>query len=177
MMMQMSERNLHITAPAFAEPLRKKKIINPLTTKKQYERKLRRLEREISKLESIEPKLKPILELHLQPFVKKDIEARKRNETDQTNHKLLNAYLKIWSIYKTLETETELSQIRCAARAQERALSLLKRDYPQLYLEAIQIDPNLIPYTVTNIKKDTPPVESYNCPDGKEYDTTKQWKL
>ncbi|XP_017489395.1 PREDICTED: 39S ribosomal protein L40, mitochondrial-like, partial [Rhagoletis zephyria] len=104
----LSERGLHVTSPAFAEPLRKKKAIDPSTTKKQYERKVRRLEKEINKLESIDPKLKPILELQLPPQVKKELDARKRSEVDKNIHSLLNAYLKVWSIYKTIETKSEL---------------------------------------------------------------------
>ena len=56
-------------------------------------------------------------------------------------------------------------------------MNLLKKDYSELYNSAIQLDPELIPYTVFNVKKDSPPSESYNCPDGNETDTTKQWKL
>ncbi|KAH9403952.1 39S ribosomal protein L40, mitochondrial [Tyrophagus putrescentiae] len=173
----LSERGLHVTSPAFAEPLRKKKAIDPSTTKKQYERKVRRLEKEINKLESIDPKLKPILELQLPPQVKKELDARKRSEVDKNIHSLLNAYLKVWSIYKTIETKSELYHIANAARAQEGALNVLKRDYPKLYTAAIQIDPSLLPYTVLNVKKDTPPADSYTCPDGKEVDITKEWKL
>lgn len=172
-----SKQSLHMTNPNYASPLRKKKVVNPLTTKKQYDRKVRRLEREISKLQSIEPKLKPILELQLPPQVKKDLDSRLRKEIDQTSHNLLNSYLKVWSIYKSIETQSELEHIHEAAKSQEKALHLLRRDYPELYSAAIEIDPKLIPYTVDNVKKETPPLESYNCPDGKEYDITKEWRL
>lgn len=176
-LVQLGERSLHLTTPVYSTPLRKKKVANPLTTKKQFERKLRRLEREINKLESIDPKLKPILELQLPPQVKKDLDSRKRKEDDQVSHNLLNSYLKVWSIYRTIETQAELHHIRNAASAQEKALSVLKQDYPHLYKAAIEIDPTLLPFTVVTVKKDTPPVDSYACPDGKEFDITKEWKL
>lgn len=174
---RLGERGLHVTSPAFAEPLRKKKAVDPGTTKKQYERKVRRLEKEISKLESIDPKLKPILELQLPPQVKKNLDSRKRPETDKNSHNLLNAYLKVWAIYKSIETKSELKHIANAAKAQEAALNVLKREYPELFNAAIQIDTSLLPYTVFNVKKDTPPTDSYTVPDGREQDITKEWKL
>lgn len=171
------ERCLHVTSPAFGAPLRKKKAVDPGTTKKQYERKVRRLEKEINKLESIDPKLKPILELQLPPQVKKGLDSRRRPEADKISHSLLNAYLKVWAIYKNIETKSELQHIANAAQSQEGALNALKREYPELYNAAIQIDTSLLPYTVHNVKKDTPPTDLYTCPDGKEMDVTKEWKL
>jgi len=172
-----SQRTIFLTNPNFAEPLRKKKVVDPQTTKKQFERKVRKLEKAIKTLESQDPKLKPILEMQLPPQVKKELDVRKRQETDEMGHKMLKAYLRVWSIYKSLESEKEIKAIQTAASAQEKALDVLKRDYPDLYNAAIQLDPNLIPYTVNNVKKDTPPADSYTCPDGKEYDTTKAWRL
>ena len=170
-------RRLHLTSHCYAEPLRKKKTIDPLVAKKQFERKIRKLEREIYKLQSIEPKLKPILEQQLPPQVLKDYENRVRKETDQSIPKLMKSFLKVWCIYKNLETQSELKYIRAVAQSQEKTMNLLKKDYSELYNSAIQLDPELIPYTVFNVKKDSPPSESYNCPDGNETDTTKQWKL
>lgn len=172
-----SSRAIHQSAVVFASPLRKKKQINPLITKKQFERKIRRLEREIAKLEAISLKLKPILELQLPPYILKEIEKRSREEKDEKAEQLLQSYYNAWSVFKSIERQNELKNIGTVRNAQKRALDLLQRDYPQLYHEAIQLDPELIPFKVDVVKKDTPPVDSYHCPDGREQDITKEWKL
>lgn len=170
------QRGIHLSRPLFAEPLRKKKQVSPLVTKKQYERKIRRLEREINKLESIPLKLKPILELQLSPQILKELDARTRKEKDEDAKRLLDSFYDAWCVYKFAESVTEMKSIVSVRNAQKRALNALK-SYPDLYEQAIQVDPELIPFKVDNIKKHTPPIENYNCPDGNEFDITKEWKL
>ena len=170
-------RGIATSSVCFAEPLRKKKVVNPATTKKQYDRKVRKLEREIRVLENAKPKLKPILELQIPLQVKREIDARIRSDGDEVAQKLLNSYFKVWSIYKSLEGEAELRHIKNCVRAQENALKVLKSDYPELYKEAVQLDQNLIPFQVTEVRKETPAVENFSCPDGKQQDITKEWKL
>lgn len=175
-----SSRSIHLSAISYAEPLRKKKIINPLTTKKQFERKVRRLEREINRLQAVPLKLKPILEQQLPPHVVRELDQRQRSITAEERTKLhrMIIYLnKIWSIYKGLETREEMRRIKSVVDAQQKAMDILERDYPDLYKKAIEIDPNLIPYQVMNVKKHTAPNPSYQCPDGREQDTTKEWRL
>lgn len=171
------QRSINTSAILYAAPLRKKKVVNPLTTKKQFERKVRRLEKEIARLESVPPKLKPILEYQLPPDVTNELDQRKRTQTDPICHQLLSHYLKIWSIYKGLERKREMEWICFVSDAQSKALKLLQRDYPDLYEKAVQIDPKLIPYRVDVMKKHTPPNPNYKCIDGIKTDITKEWKL
>lgn len=174
-------RSFHVSSIDFASPLRKKKVVNPLTSKKQYDRKVRRLEREIARLSALKPTLKPILELKLPTNVAKEIEARTRavDAEQQQAQTLLRYYLKLWSDYQSLEATNELRQIAAMTRSQEKALKLLRDEYPELYQQAVALDQQLIPYTVagSSIRKETPPNPQYRCPDGKATDTTKLWKL
>ncbi|XP_075675733.1 mitochondrial ribosomal protein L40 [Dermatophagoides pteronyssinus] len=176
-----STRSIHLSIISYASPLRKKKIVNPLTTRKQFERKVRRLEREINRLESIPLKLKPILEQQLPPNVVRELNERKRTITNDERNQLdkMHVYLnKILSIYRGIETREEMRLIKLAVDSQQKALNILQRDYPELYSEAIQIDHNLIPYQINNVKKHTTPnPSSYKCPDGRQQDITKEWRL
>lgn len=171
------QRFIHSTCINYSAPLRKKKVINPLTHKKQFERKVRKLEKEIKRLEAIPPKLIPILELQLPPKVIKELDDRKRKDVKTIDDKIINQYNKVWAIYRQIESNQEMKYIKKVASTQDKALNLLKNNYPDLYQEAIQLDPNLIPFKIEIVKKHTPPIASYKCPDGKATDITKEWKL
>ncbi len=148
-------RGLFTTSYLFAEPLRKKKRIDPQVLKRRTERKLRKLEKEIRRLESTKKQLKPIIEAN--------------NE--------LKRMTKLWSIYKSEERVTELKSIKSMVYSQNRALNELRKESQELYESAISVDNDLMPFKVEDVKKETPKIDNYETPDGRITDLTKQWTM
>ncbi|KFM77867.1 39S ribosomal protein L40, mitochondrial, partial [Stegodyphus mimosarum] len=58
--------------------------------------------------------------------------------------------------------------------AQERALDALKEASPELYEQAVQPDPMLIPFTMMG-PVETPPIEGFDYPDGEYINVTKEY--
>lgn len=172
-------RGLFTTSQLCAEPLRKKKRIDPLVLKQKTERKMRKLEREIRFLEKGPKQLKPIVELDLPPQIIKEIHLRKRNqaEINKSAEYELKTLMSLYSIYISAQEKLLIRSIKSVVGAQKKALKHLKMSSPHLYDASISIDDNLIPYKVDDVKKETPPISGYQPPDGKQQDITKEWKM
>ncbi|XP_013791787.1 39S ribosomal protein L40, mitochondrial-like [Limulus polyphemus] len=168
----------HLSFPLGAEPLRKKKKIDPAVLKMREERKKRRLEKAIRKLEKSARRLKPIEEIEITPSLRKEITLRKREGSHLTFEEIEEQYQlqKKWAHYRYHQHLAEMSMIERIISAQNRALVALREESEELYQEAIQIDSALIPFKVSGPVQ-TPPIKNYDPPDGEYTDMTKKWDI
>ncbi|XP_062943589.1 large ribosomal subunit protein mL40 [Cynocephalus volans] len=154
--------------PMRAEPLRKKKKVDP----KKDQAVKERLKKRIRKLEKASQELIPI-EDFITPTRLLD-KARQRPQVElpfeESERRAL--LLKRWSLYKQREHEMERDAIRVMLEAQQEALQELRLESPELHTEAIKRDPSLFPFERKGPDY-TPPVSNYQPPEGRYNDTTK----
>jgi large subunit ribosomal protein L40 len=81
---------------------------------------------------------------------------------------------KQWSKFRMEDKLMDFQLIDKLAMAQNKALQELKLESEELYLEAIQVDINLLPFYVKG-PVSTPPIENYESPDGEYIDISKKW--
>lgn len=58
--------------------------------------------------------------------------------------------------------------------SQQKALDELRKESEELYLEAVQLDHEIFPFTASG-PKITPPIKNYESPDGEYIDISKKW--
>ncbi|RXG67263.1 39S ribosomal protein L40, mitochondrial [Armadillidium vulgare] len=78
-----------------------------------------------------------------------------------------------WCQYKNEQHQEDFININKAIKASERAE--LKEVSEDLYMEAIQLDLQLLPFRCEGPLR-TPPVEGYEATDGDYKDITKKWE-
>ncbi|XP_046495520.1 39S ribosomal protein L40, mitochondrial isoform X2 [Equus quagga] len=154
--------------PMRAEPLRKKKKVDPKkdqAVKDRLKKRIRRLEKASQELIPIEDFITPVKFLD---------QARQRPHTElpfeEGERRAL--LLKKWSLYKQREHEMERDTIRSMLEAQQEALQELQLMSPELHEEAIKRDPSLFPFEREGPDY-TPPVSNYQPPEGRYQDITK----
>ncbi|XP_074600397.1 mitochondrial ribosomal protein L40 [Brevipalpus obovatus] len=166
-----------ISTSAWCLAQKKKGRIDPLVLKIRLERKVKRLESGIERIEKAPKQLIPIYEQSLQPTVQKEIDIRERDETDPQFDARYKKMLKVWALYKFIEAKQEMKCLRSVTRAQRVALDSLRQLSPSLWSEAVKPDPQILPYENDYIVKETPANPDYFPPDGHRKDITKHWKL
>uniref|UniRef100_A0A023FDM2 Large ribosomal subunit protein mL40 n=1 Tax=Amblyomma cajennense TaxID=34607 RepID=A0A023FDM2_AMBCJ len=170
-------RDLHTTAQLSAEPLKKKKRIDPAIVRMREERRKRRIEKGIRMLKKHAKKYKPIEEMEVAPKLLKELGLRHRappvleHETCQ----LREAMQRAWSVYCMRKHMNEAVMLERVVASQQKALEMLKDASEELYNAAIQPDDGMLPAQFKAIVS-TPPIENYEAPDGKYIDTTKKWR-
>lgn len=162
-----------ITNVLLAEPLKKKKKLDPAIVKQREEKRRKKLEKSIRRLEKSARKLKPIDELEIPLCLKFEDQERLRklppkSEEEEERRILLQ---KEWSRYKHKQFMNDMQTIDRFIASQQKALNELRAASEELYNEAIQLDPSFIPY-VTKGPVHTPPIENYDSPDGEYIDLT-----
>lgn len=159
-----------------AEPLKKKKKVDPQVIRAREERRRKKLEKQIRRLEKNARQLKPIDELEVPLVLIDEKDKRTRNVNIATDVLEKRAILeKIWARY---QHEQKLHQYKTVDRilmSQEKALQELRFESEQLYQEAVQPDPKLLPFYAKGPVV-TPPVEHYDSPDGDYIDISKKWE-
>ncbi|XP_014205922.1 39S ribosomal protein L40, mitochondrial [Copidosoma floridanum] len=168
---------LNTTNVLFAEPLKKKRRIDPGIVRAREERRKRKLEKSIRKLQKTARQLKPIAEIEVPAKLKKELELRKREVPAVSAEKLESEVLlkKEWTRYKTKQHKETLQLIEKFMSAQKKSLDELRLISEELYQEAIQIDPELLPFSTKGPVR-TPPIEGYDPPDGEYIDITKKYE-
>lgn len=174
--------SIHMSAPSQfrldqtlnAEPMKAKKRIDPAVLMLRETRRKKKIEKEIKKLEKFGRRLKPIEENEPDRALLKEVNLRKRPDAKLTKDQNDEEYFlkKEWATYILNQRQTQLEQIKRALKSQEEALKELKRDSPQLYNAAIQLDAELVPY-VREGPVHTMPVAQYEAPEGDFLDVTK----
>ncbi|XP_061721915.1 large ribosomal subunit protein mL40 [Cydia pomonella] len=159
-----------------AEPMKKKKKIDPAIVKAREERRRKKLEKQIRRLEKNARQLKPIDELEVPLHLMDQIKKRKRPEPKLSAEEIeVRALLqKDWARYKREEYIATVAQIDRIMASQRRALDKLYEVSEDLYDEAIMPDLQLIPYSVKGPVA-TPPIKGYDSPDGEYVDVSKKW--
>ncbi|XP_047416294.1 39S ribosomal protein L40, mitochondrial isoform X1 [Sciurus carolinensis] len=151
-----------------AEPLRKKKKVDP----KKDQAAKDRLKKRIRKLEKASQELIPI-EDFITPLRFLD-KSRQRTQMElpfeESERRAL--LLKKWSLYKQQEHQMERNAIRAMLQAQQEALQELKLESLELYTEAIKRNASLFPFEREGPNY-TPPIFNYQPPEGRYNDITK----
>lgn len=165
-----------MTNAVFAEPLKKKKRMDPSIIKMREERRKKKLEKQIRRLQKVVQTLKPIEEIEQSKTLMKELEQRKREvppvSPEEAEQRLLLE--KEWCRYKLRCYLKDKSTLESILHSQEQALEELKAESEDLYEKAIQLDMGLLPYQVSG-PVSTPPIENYVYPDGEYADITKKY--
>ncbi|XP_066115974.1 large ribosomal subunit protein mL40 [Saccopteryx bilineata] len=154
--------------PMRAEPLRKKKKVDPRkdqAVKDRLKKRIRRLEKASQELIPIEDFITPVRfmdKVRQRPQVQLSFEEAERRAL----------LLKKWSLYKQREHEMEREAIKTMLEAQQEALQELRLTSEELHVEAIKRDPSLFPFEREGPHY-TPPVSNYQPPEGRYHDITK----
>ncbi|KAK7073295.1 39S ribosomal protein L40, mitochondrial [Halocaridina rubra] len=166
-----------VTDIAWAEPLKKKKKMDPMVLRQREERRKKKIEKAIRKLEKNASQFKPLDEMEVPLKLLRERELRTRTNPSVTEEEeiLQLRLLKQWSIYKKQQCIAETYMMDCMQTSTNRALEELRKESEELWLEAIQLDPMLIPYRAKG-PDDTPPIKDYDAPDGEYKDETKKWE-
>lgn len=182
-LLQLQCRSIHTTLPSAikltqvvsGEPPKARKRIDPALLKAREDRKRRKIEKEIKKLEKFGRQLKPINELRADKDLLKEVNVRKRkNLTKKSEDEVYNegSLVLEWSRYKITQNSEQMKQINTAIQMQSKALKELKKDNLSLYEMAIELDEN----NLVNFKHDgpsyTPPNKLYEPPEGDYADAT-----
>uniref|UniRef100_A0A8D2B945 Large ribosomal subunit protein mL40 n=1 Tax=Sciurus vulgaris TaxID=55149 RepID=A0A8D2B945_SCIVU len=154
--------------PMRAEPLRKKKKVDPKkdqAAKDRLKKRIRKLEKASQELIPIEDFITPVR------FLDK---SRQRTQMElpfeESERRAL--LLKKWSLYKQQEHQMERNAIRAMLQAQQEALQELKLESLELYTEAIKRNASLFPFEREGPNY-TPPIFNYQPPEGRYNDITK----
>ncbi|CAF4868055.1 unnamed protein product [Pieris macdunnoughi] len=165
-----------ISDQLWAEPMKKKKKMDPAIIKAREERRRKKLEKQIRRLEKNAKQLKPIDECEPPLHVLDNIGKRRRPVVKLSIEQIEDRALlnKDWCRYKRQEYMANVAQVDRIMRAQKRALDQLYEVSEELYNEAIMPDLQLIPYTIEGTYA-TPPIKKYDSPDGEYVDVSKKW--
>merc|ERR1712038_2230484 len=155
------------------EPKKKKKVDIQIYHQREQKRK-RKLEKSIARLVKKGRPLKPIDEIEGDRYIAKTMEGRERLSESLSFEELEERalLLKDWQRYRHAIHKNMMNQINRAQASQQKALDELRAESEELYQQAIQIDPDLLPYEHKG-PLSTPPIEKYDAPDGDYFDTTK----
>ncbi|XP_058811330.1 large ribosomal subunit protein mL40, partial [Topomyia yanbarensis] len=133
-----------------AEPLKKKKKIDPAVLKQREERKRKRLEKQIRRLEKNARQLKPIEELEVPIELLDERKQRTRTIVQPSSDELENRVLleKQWAKFKMEEKLADYQLIDRVLSAQTKALNELRLESEDLYQLAVHTDDALVPLKV-----------------------------
>lgn len=178
-----------------AEPLKKKKRIDPQVLKNREDRRRKKLEKQIRRLEKNARQLKPIDELEI-PLVLIDekrlveiylqckllliacvFSQRTRTVENVTEAVLEQRALleKRWARHKMHEKLEHYQIVDKLLLSQQKALQELRYESEELYQQAIQPDMELVPFKAVG-PVSTPPIENYDMPDGEYLNVSKKWE-
>ncbi|CAH1981263.1 unnamed protein product [Acanthoscelides obtectus] len=168
--------NFHASQVLLAEPLKKKKRLDPAVVRAREERKKKKIEKQIRRLEKNARQLKPIEECQLPLQVSDNVEKRQRVLPPLSSELLEKRVMlmKKWSQFKHAEHLKDLQILDKLVYNQQKALDELQKESPELYYQAIQFDFQLMNFTCQG-PVETPPIVGYDVPDGDYQDKTKKW--
>lgn len=156
--------------------MKKKKKIDPAIVKAREERRRKKIEKQIRRLEKNARQLKPIDELEVPLHLMDSLKKYKRPPVQLSVEEIEARELlqKEWARYKRDEYMNNIAQVDRIMAAQRRALDRLYEESEDLYNEAIMPDLQLLPYTISGPVA-TPPIKDYESPDGEYIDVSKKW--
>uniref|UniRef100_A0A5K3F1X8 Large ribosomal subunit protein mL40 n=1 Tax=Mesocestoides corti TaxID=53468 RepID=A0A5K3F1X8_MESCO len=161
-----------------AEPMKRKKRVDPQQEQNRIRRKTRRIEKEIKRLTKQGKKLKPVEEIEGDRQLMKEEHERRRppqeiSSTEADNRVLL---LKEWARFQSRVARAEEQKLSTVIAAQQRALRALALLSPHhLYAAAIKPTASEALHLHTSGPYATPPPRiagQYEAPDGEIIDKT-----
>ncbi|XP_073973276.1 mitochondrial ribosomal protein L40 [Rhodnius prolixus] len=157
-----------------AEPLKKKKRLDPAIIKQREERRRKRLEKQIRRLERNVQQLKPIseCEIPLEIINSADLYSRNLVESGIDDSRMLS--VKEWARIKTKQCNNDAAMIYRILDSQQNALDNLMRISEKLYKSAIKVDNGALPWNCKG-PVETPPIQEYESPDGEYIDISRKW--
>ncbi|XP_033216708.1 39S ribosomal protein L40, mitochondrial [Belonocnema kinseyi] len=165
------------TEPLWAEPMKRKRRLDPQILKRRVERRKKKIERAIKRLTKIAKTPKPILEMEIPPVIYKEKKIRVRNlppvPPEIAEQRIL--LQKEWSHYKLKQYRQDMLTLESIQNSQEKALKNLREESEELYQAAIQCDTSFLTHEVRG-PTFTPAIENYECPDGDYVDVTKKYE-
>ncbi|XP_045475289.1 39S ribosomal protein L40, mitochondrial [Harmonia axyridis] len=172
-----SRNDIKISPILCAEPLKKKKKMDPAVLRAREERRKKKIEKQIRRLERNARQLKPIEECEIPLNVSDERDIRTRNNPPLPESEIERRALleKSWARYKHEQRFNDLKMIDRIFFSQQKALDELRAESEELYQEAIQTDFRLIPFRSEG-PVETPPIKNYEVPDGDYVDTSKKWE-
>ncbi|XP_056141569.1 39S ribosomal protein L40, mitochondrial [Lampris incognitus] len=158
---------LKTSAPLSAEPKKKKKVDprRELMVKERMKKKLK-------KLEKVPPEFIPIEDFMTPTKCLDETRVRSAARLSFEESERRARLLKDWSRYKLKQQKAEMEAINLAVEAQREALEELRIESEELYQAALKPDHLLFPLTHEGPTY-TPPIATYEAPDGKYNDITK----
>ncbi|KAK3794241.1 hypothetical protein RRG08_039022 [Elysia crispata] len=164
------------TQQLLAEPMKKKKRIDPSILAAREAKKIKKIDKEIKKLTRFGRILKPVAEIELPKKQFTLAKERQRTSPVLSFEELEDRALlqKQWGRYKT---NTWVHQQRVYDKlitAQDEALEELKAESDYLYKEALKVDYGMVAMYFEG-PKSTPPIKDYSPPDGDYVDTTRKY--
>lgn len=173
-------RNICTSNILNAEPPKKKRRLDPAVLKTRVERKIKKHEREIARLESEPRQPIPILEYQLNNSEIRDLKSRPGRSLEDAGIDLatFKAARRLWTFYRCEQSRIEWRSIQKIEKAQTHALETLKELDEDLYKRTVAIDDyTLIPHISSHIRKETPANPKYTPPDGYIKNVTKEWVM
>ncbi|XP_034663586.1 39S ribosomal protein L40, mitochondrial [Drosophila subobscura] len=170
-------RCLHTTPVLCAEPLKKKKKLDPQVIKQREDRRKKKIEKQIRRLEKNARQLKPVeeLEVPLELIDEKDKRQRKLTTLGSAEVEERALLKKEWARYKHDERVADFQIIDRLVQSQNKALEELRRESEDLYQAAIEVDLQLLPVTLKG-PVSTPPIKNYASPDGDYIHQSMKWE-
>ncbi|EDW15590.1 uncharacterized protein Dmoj_GI22697 [Drosophila mojavensis] len=170
-------RFLHTSPVLCAEPLKKKKKLDPQIIKQREDRKKKKIEKQIRRLEKNARQLKPVEELEV-PLDLIDNKAQRERKlaplsAEEIEHRAL--LKKQWAQYKHEQKVADFQIIDRLVQSQNKALEELRCESEELYQAAIAIDTTLLPVSVKGPVA-TPPIKGYISPDGDYIHQAMKWE-
>ncbi|KAJ8673998.1 hypothetical protein QAD02_005260, partial [Eretmocerus hayati] len=133
--------NLRVTQILLAEPLKKKKRLDPAVIRERVIRRRKKLEKFLRRMEKKDLMLKPISELQAPPQeILKEYELRMQKQPPPTPEELEEKarMLREWNKIKCEEHRRNLNVIDRLIKFQEKSLKELRKKSETLYQKAIE---------------------------------------
>jgi len=172
-------RSISTTSARWGEPPKKKRRIDPAILKMRVERKIRKTEREIERIESEPRQLIPIVEYELTNSEIRQLNERPQHTMDQfgLTDTIVRGANRIWSLYRLEESMMESRSISRIEKAQVNVLEKLKVLDRDLYDATLEASDTMIPYRSDHMKRETPANPDFVPPDGIIKDVTKEYVM
>ncbi|XP_076638277.1 mitochondrial ribosomal protein L40 [Colletes latitarsis] len=156
-----------VTNMLLGEPLKKKRRLDPSIIRAREERKKKKLEKQIRRLQRLVKQLKPMTEIDVSTELIEQKEERSRPLTPLSIQEIERRSLlnKEWSKYKQNEWKKDVNVMESIMLSQEKALNELKAASEELYKKAIEIDDSFLPYSAVG-PVHNPSINNYDSPDG-----------
>ncbi|XP_044265787.1 39S ribosomal protein L40, mitochondrial [Tribolium madens] len=169
--------NFRATPCLMAEPLKKKKRLDPAVIKAREDRKKKKIEKQIKRLEKNARQLKPIEECEVPLGLLDEKKTRMRSLVVLSEDELEQRQVleKQWATYKKKQHLADVQMLDRILFAQQKALDELRKESEELYQEAMQIDFRLLPFKREG-PLETPTIDNYESPDGDYADVSKKWE-